>query len=80
VLTKETELRQELLSLQGQMLLLDQRLAEALRRIKHSPCPEAIDQARQDERTLLAQLDCLMTRLRAIKGHLLQIEKSATRH
>ncbi|WP_404293468.1 hypothetical protein ACD578_12600 [Microvirga sp. RSM25] len=62
------------------MRLLDRQLADALQRIRHGSSPDLIEKAKQDERHLLTELDRLMTRMRAIEGQLLQIQKSATRH
>lgn len=62
------------------MLMLDRQLADALHRIHHASSKELAEKARQDEREFLLQLDRLMTRMRAVEGQLLQIEKRATRH
>ncbi|WP_201831693.1 hypothetical protein [Microvirga zambiensis] len=62
------------------MRLLDRRLSDALHRIRHGSSEDLVEQARQDERQLLTELDRLMTRMRAIEGQLLQIQKTATRH
>ncbi|MBS7454684.1 hypothetical protein KHP60_20435 [Microvirga sp. 3-52] len=62
------------------MRLLDRQLADALQRIRHGSSPDLVEKAKQDERHLLTELDRLMTRMRAIEGQLLQIQKSATRH
>lgn len=77
---KETQLNQEFLALEQSMRLLDARLADALQRIRHSPSPDLAARAREEEKILLAELDRLMTRMRAIEGQLLQIQKRATRH
>ena len=77
---KETQLHQEFLDLEHHMRLLDRKLADALHRIRHGSSSELIEQARQDEKQLLSELDRLMTRMRAIEGQLLQIQKGATRH
>jgi hypothetical protein len=62
------------------MRLLDRQLADALHRIRHGSSPDLVEKAKQDERQLLTELDRLMTRMRAVEGQLLQIQKSATRH
>jgi hypothetical protein len=67
-LNKETELRQEYQALESRLWNLDRRLADALNRIKHDSAPDAVEQARRDERTILTELDRLMTRARAIGG------------
>jgi len=77
---KERQLRQELSTLEQRLSLLDRQLADALHRIHHSTSADLIEKATQDEKTYLAQLDRLMTRMRAIEGQLLQIDKQATRH
>lgn len=77
---KETQLHQEFLDLEHHMRLLDRKLADALHQIRHGSSAELVEQARKDETQLLSELDRLMTRMRAIEGQLLQIQKSATRH
>lgn len=77
---KERQLRQELSSLEERLSLLDRQLADALHRIHHSQSADLIEKAEQDEKAYLAQLDRLMTRMRAVEGQLLQIDKGATRH
>ncbi len=77
---KETQLHQEFLDLELHMRLLDRQLAEALHRIRHSSSADTIEHAKQDEKRLLAELDRLMTRMRAIEGQLLQLRKNATMH
>jgi hypothetical protein len=77
---KESLLHQEFVDLERRMRLLDQELADALNRIRHSSSPISVERARQDEKVLLAELDRMMTRMRAIEGQLLQFEKTATRH
>ncbi|MPR08371.1 hypothetical protein [Microvirga tunisiensis] len=77
---KQTQLHQEFLDLEHHMRLLDRQLADALQRIRHGSSPDLVEKAKQDERHLLTELDRLMTRMRAIEGQLLQIQKSATRH
>ncbi|MCB5176621.1 MULTISPECIES: hypothetical protein [Microvirga] len=62
------------------MSLLDRQLADAMHRIQHSKSADLVEQAAQDEKAYLAQLDRLMTRMRAIEGQLLQMDKQATRH
>jgi hypothetical protein len=77
---KETQLHQEFLELEQRMRLLDRQLADALHRIRHSSVAELVEKAKQDEKALLLELDRLMTRMRAIEGQLLQIQKKATIH
>lgn len=77
---KESQLHQEFLDLERAMRRVDLRLADALQRIRHGSSADLIEKAKQDERILLGELDRLMTRMRAIEGQLLQIQKTATRH
>lgn len=77
---KETQLHQEFLDLEHHMRLLDRKLADALHRIHHGSSQASVEEARRDEKQLLSELDRLMTRMRAIEGQLLQIQKGATRH
>jgi hypothetical protein len=77
---KESQLHQEFIDLERHMRLLDTRLADALHRIRHSSSADLVEKAREDEKLLLNELDRLMTRMRAIEGQLLQLQKAATRH
>jgi len=77
---KESQLHQEFLDLERAMRHLDLKLADALHRIRHGSSADLVEKARQDEKLLLVELDRLMTRMRAIEGQLLQIQKTATRH
>jgi hypothetical protein len=77
---KEIQLQKEFLELEQRMRLLDRQLADALQRIRHSSSMDCVDAANLEEKRLLAELDRLMTRMRAIEGQLLQLHKSATRH
>ena len=77
---KEIQLQKEFLELEQRMRLLDRQLADALQRIRHSSSMDCVDAAKLEEKRLLAELDRLMTRMRAIEGQLLQLHKSATRH
>lgn len=77
---KESQLHQEFLDLEKAMRVLDMQLADALHRIRHGSSADLVEKAKQDEKLLLSELDRLMTRMRAIEGQLLQIQKTATRH
>ncbi|PVE22215.1 hypothetical protein DC522_22205 [Microvirga sp. KLBC 81] len=79
-MVKESQLHQEFLDLEKAMRVLDMQLADALHRIRHSSSADLVEKAKQDEKLLLGELDRLMTRMRAIEGQLLQIQKTATRH
>jgi hypothetical protein len=74
------ELRHEHHNLEGRLWALDRRLADALHRIKHASSNADSELARQDEKAVLAQLDRLMTRMRAVEGQLLQIAKREKQH
>jgi len=76
-LTKVFKLRSEYRDLEQRLLVLDQQLANARHLIRHSSSPDAVEQAKQDERALLTQLDRLMTRMRAVEGQHLQLHKKA---
>lgn len=78
-MVKENQLHQEFLDLEQAMRALDMQLADALQRIRHGSSADLVEKARQDEKFLLSELDRLMTRMRAIEGQLLQIQKTATR-
>lgn len=80
VVARKDQLHQEFLDLEQRMRLLDRRLADALQRIRYGSSEALIARAAQEEKWLLAELDRMMTRMRAIEGQLLQIEKAATRH
>ena len=77
---KETQLQKEFLDLEQRMRLLDRQLADALQRIRHSSSMNVVETAKQEETRLLAELDRLMTRMRAIEGQLMQLHKNATQH
>jgi uncharacterized protein YPO0396 len=77
---KETQLQKEFLELEQRMRLLDRQLADALQRIRHSSSMNVVETAKQEETRLLAELDRLMTRMRAIEGQLMQLRKNATHH
>lgn len=79
-MAKKDQLRQEFIDLEHHMKLLDIRLADALQRIRYGTSEDLVERARQEEKWLLSELDRMMTRMRAIEGQLLQIEKAATRH
>jgi hypothetical protein len=76
----KAELHQEYRDLEGRLWTLDRRLADALNLIKHASTAADLEQARQDEKAILTQLDRLMTRMRAIEGQLLQIDKKEKLH
>jgi hypothetical protein len=71
----EERLQTELVALAERQRSLDLRLAEALSRLKHLKDADETARAVAEERRLLAELDRLMTRTRAVEGQLLQIRK-----
>ena len=80
MVARKDQLHQEFIDLERHMRLLDLRLADALQRIRFGSSEDFVERAKQEEKWLLAELDRMMTRMRAIEGQLLQIEKAATRH
>lgn len=64
-------LRQELAVLDARRLDLDARLRDAVARQRYAPDESAAERARSDEATLLADMDRLMTRIRAVEAKLL---------
>ena len=74
------ELRQEYHDLEDRLWKLDRRLADAINLVKHASTTADLEKARQEEKAILAQLDRLMTRMRAVEGQLLQIAKSEKLH
>ena len=76
---KEISLRRELVELAERQQDLDRRIADALNRKRFSADPGTVAKAEEDERTLLTELDRLLTRTRAVEGQLLQIKKRRER-
>jgi hypothetical protein len=76
----KAELHQEYHDLEGRLWTLDRRLVDAINLVKYASTAADLEQARQEEKTILAQLDHLMTRMRAIEGQLLQIAKTEKLH
>ncbi len=74
------ELHQEYHDLEDRLWTLDRRLADAINLVKHASTTADLEKARQEEKAILAQLDRLMTRMRAVEGQLLQITKSEKPH
>ena len=64
-------LRQELAVLDARRLDLDARLRDAVARQRFAPDETTADRARSDEAALLAEMDRLMTRIRAVEAKLL---------
>ena len=61
----------ELASLDARRLELDQRLRESVNRQRHSSDPGDRARAAMEEQEVVAALDKLMTRIRAVEGKLL---------
>ena len=57
--------------LDARRLDLDARLRDAVARQRYVPDESAAERARSDEATLLADMDRLMTRIRAVEAKLL---------
>jgi hypothetical protein len=72
----EDELRQEWLDLEARRAALDRRIAHAVHRQRHGGSPAEIERARDEEKSLVRELDRLMTRTRAVEGQLLQLRKA----
>ncbi|HEX2134854.1 MAG TPA: hypothetical protein VHG30_02970 [Microvirga sp.] len=66
-----SSLHEELCAIEDQLLRLDQLLREAAHRQRFGGDDGAVARAREEERAHLADLDRLLTRLRAIEGQLL---------
>jgi hypothetical protein len=64
-------LKQELATLDARRLDLDARLRDAVARQRYAPSEELAERARSDEAALLAEMDRLMTRIRAVEAKLL---------
>jgi uncharacterized protein YhaN len=64
-------LRQELAVLDARRLDFDARLRDAVARQRFAPDETAAERARSDEAALLAEMDRLMTRIRAVEAKLL---------
>lgn len=67
----EAALRQELTALDTRRLDLDARLRDAVARQRYARDRALTEQARSEEAALLADMDRLMTRIRAVEAKLL---------
>ena len=74
-MNEEERLRQELLDLDRRREHLDRQLEDAVLRQRYAPSPAEHEPARSDEQRLLAEMDRLMTRIRAVEGKILQARK-----
>ena len=68
-------LRAELAALDAQLHGLDQRTQETINRQRYSSSPEDAARAGEDLKNLVAEMDRLMTRSRAVEGKLLILRK-----
>lgn len=69
------KLREELAALDVRRQELDARIRDAVDRQRYGSDPAEIDAAKRDEQTSLVEMDRLMTRIRAVEGQLLILEK-----
>ena len=67
----QAALRQELTALDARRLDIDARLREAVARQRYARDRALAEQARSEEAALLADMDRLMTRIRAVEAKLL---------
>ena len=65
----------ELVRLETRLVELDQRIAGAVNRQRYSRSPEDAERAGEDLKNLVAEMDRLMTRSRAVEGKLLILQK-----
>ena len=64
-------LSEELCGLDAQQRVLEMKIREAVDRQRYSSNPQQVAQAAQDERVYVAEMDRLMTRMRAVEAQLL---------
>lgn len=74
-MSDEAALIRELRRLYDEYQKLNRRIAHAHQRQRFSPDPSDSRQAVEDEQRLLSEIDRLMTRMRAVEGHLMAIRK-----
>ncbi len=72
---EEAELIRELRRLYDEYQALNHRITEAGHRQRFSRDPADTDRALKDEQRLLVEIDRLMTRMRAIEGHLMAVRR-----
>jgi hypothetical protein len=72
-------LRAELAVLDARLHELDQRRRKAINRQRYSRRPEDVTTAADDLRNLVAEMDRVMTRSRAVEGKLLLLQKLASK-
>jgi len=71
VTTDQARLSEELCSLDARQHALDRKVRDAADRQRFSSDPRQKAQAAQDEAALMAEMDRLMTRIRAVEAQLL---------
>jgi predicted nucleic acid-binding Zn-ribbon protein len=75
--TDEVKLSEELANLDAQEHRLETKIRMAKHRQRYLDNPEDVARAIEDEQALVAKLDQLMTRIRAVEGRLSLIRDSA---
>jgi hypothetical protein len=68
---EEARLSAELAALDAERYRLDQKIREAVDRLRYSLDPEEVARATAEERDFLIKIDRLMTRIRGLEGRLL---------
>ena len=74
-MSEEAKLIAELRRLYDDYEKLNRKITNASQRQRFSKDSRDIEQAVQDEKAFLIEIDRLMTRMRAIEGHLMGIRK-----
>ena len=74
-MSEEANLIAELRRLYDDYEKLNRKITNAAQRQRFSKDTADIEKAVQDEKAFLVEIDRLMTRMRAIEGHLLRIRK-----
>ena len=69
----------ELAALDLRLHELDHKTWQAIERQRYSTIPEDVERAAGDLKKLASEMDWLMTRIRAVEGKLLLLQKTATR-
>ena len=71
VTVDQVGLSEELCALDAQQHALERKIRAAVDRQRYSRDPQQVAQAAQDERVYVAEMDRLMTRMRAVEAQLL---------
>jgi len=74
-MSEEAKLIAELRRLYDDYEKLNRRIANAAHRQRFSKDSADVEQAVRDEKAFLVEIDRLMTRMRAIEGHLMRVRK-----